>query len=147
MSFGTRTAGFGLKQHFQDSTNVLTPQRKKKTWTKLKGRIHKFTILTKQCSFADVSFLWESLQSSLSMGGDTVQSHIHPIPSTWMLPFFSLTREHLNCKREQCYKSFLSFLSVSRVPLQNTALSDLVSIRHICPISAFTSICYCRTNL
>lgn len=121
--------------------------RKKKTWKKLNSRIHVFPILTKQCIITDVSFLWESLQSLLCMGENTVQSHIHAIQSTWVFPFFSLTTGKLNCKRQQFYDSFLSFLSVLRISSQDTALPDLVSIRHICLISTSTSICYYRTNL
>lgn len=61
--------------------------------------------------------------------------------------FFSLTTGKLSCKREQIYYNFISVLSVFKIPSQNTALSDLVSIRHIHLISKFASICYYRTNL
>lgn len=72
----------------------------------------------------------------------------HPCNTVYMnVPISSLTTGKLSCKREQFYNNFLSVLSILRIPSQNTALPDLVSIGHIHLISTFTSIYHCRTNL
>lgn len=55
-----------------------------------------------------------------------------------MFPFFFLNHWKIKLQESNLMKAFYHFYQFSESFLQNTALSDPVSIRHICPISTFT---------